>query len=66
MNYHKIYWLISIFFQILSDPLAYLYIDGTAVHWYLDDVDPPSALDTAHEQFPDKFILYSEACNGEK
>ena len=40
---------------------------GIAVHWYMDDIlgipDAP-ALEQTHEEFPDKFILYSEACAG--
>ena len=42
-------------------------MDGVAVHWYMDDIlgipDAP-ALEQTHDEFPDKFILYSEACTG--
>jgi glucosylceramidase len=42
------------------------YVDGIAVHWYTDRWFPlPDALDTVHEEYPDKFILYTEACTGE-
>jgi glucosylceramidase len=45
--------------------MAYLYVDGVAMHWYADSVaDLPHALDMLHEDFPEKFILYSEACEG--
>jgi hypothetical protein len=41
-------------------------VDGIAVHWYTDRWFPlPDALDTVHEEYPDKFILYTEACTGE-
>ncbi len=41
------------------------YVDGIAVHWYTDRWFPfPEALDIVHEEYPDKFILYSEACTG--
>ena len=36
------------------------------MHWYADEiVNLPFALDQAHEEFPDKFILYTEACTGD-
>ena len=52
--------------QVLSDPAANLYVDGIAVHWYMDDTisTNPGILDEKHELFPDKFMMYSEACNG--
>ena len=33
------------------------YVSGIAVHWYMDFLIPPSALDLTHEAFPDKFIF---------
>ncbi|KAB7497444.1 Glucosylceramidase [Armadillidium nasatum] len=47
---------------ILSDPDANQYVDGTAVHWYDDDVLGPEGLDNVHNMDPSKFILYTEAC----
>lgn len=53
--------------EVFSDPKALKYVSGIGVHWYADDVlDLPFALDQAHDEFPDKFILYTEACNGDK
>jgi glucosylceramidase len=39
-------------------------VAGIAVHWYMDFIVPPSALDITHEKFPDKWIFGSEACEG--
>ncbi|GMR55201.1 hypothetical protein PMAYCL1PPCAC_25396, partial [Pristionchus mayeri] len=49
---------------IFEDPVASSYVGGIGVHWYADGVFPASALTTTHERHPDKFILYTEACNG--
>jgi glucosylceramidase len=49
---------------ILDDPETYNYVDGTAVHWYSDAVDYPDKLDSIHDLYPDKFILYTESCEG--
>ncbi|XP_066971335.1 putative glucosylceramidase 3 isoform X1 [Macrobrachium rosenbergii] len=47
---------------ILDDPDAYQYVDGIAIHWYEDYHLPPDGLDLIHEHYPEKFILYTEAC----
>lgn len=53
--------------EVFEDPRALDYVDGIAVHWYIDEFVPlPNALDIAHEEFPDKFILYTEACTGDR
>lgn len=49
--------------QILEDPDAYSYVDGIAVHWYVDFV-PENLLNITHHLYPDKFILGTEACEG--
>ena len=53
--------------ELFANQEAYQYVSGVAVHWYKDrqndDVEP---LQTVHEEFPDKFIFYSEACTGEE
>ena len=52
---------------MLSDPKVEKYVDGIALHWYIDPfVDIEGGLDKVNEEFPDKFLLYSEACNGER
>ncbi|KAG4067248.1 hypothetical protein HA402_000239 [Bradysia odoriphaga] len=45
---------------------AIKYLDGFAVHWYWDNIAPPSLLDKTHKLFPDKFILNTESCLGDK
>lgn len=53
--------------DVFSDERALKYVSGIGIHWYIDDVLPfPFALDQAHEEFPDKFLLYTEACNGDR
>lgn len=47
-----------------AHPESVKYLDGFAVHWYWDDIAPPSLLDQTHEKFPDKFILNTESCLG--
>ena len=49
-----------------ADSKATSFLDGLAVHWYWDDVAPPSLLDRTHEKYPDKIILNTESCVGDK
>ena len=49
---------------MFRDPEAERYVDGVAVHWYWDLVDPSIGLDFTHEHFPDKFLISTEASNG--
>ena len=49
--------------EVFADEKALKYVSGIAVHWYADDFGLPFALDQCHNEFPDKFILYTEACN---
>ncbi|XP_042883603.1 lysosomal acid glucosylceramidase-like [Penaeus japonicus] len=49
---------------MLEDPESAQYIDGTAVHWYSDQWVGPSVMDETHMLFPDKFLMYTEACEG--
>ncbi|KAI9560631.1 hypothetical protein GHT06_011581 [Daphnia sinensis] len=49
---------------VLADPEANKYVSGFGVHWYANNVVPPSVLTSTHEAFPDRFILATEACNG--
>jgi len=46
---------------ILSDPKAAEYIAGTAYHWYSGSQF--NNVQTVHDQFPDYFLLATEACN---
>ncbi|XP_075534862.1 lysosomal acid glucosylceramidase-like [Dermacentor variabilis] len=49
---------------VLGDPEAAKYVQGVAVHWYMDSFVGPRVLDKVHDSFPDKFILGTEACTG--
>ena len=49
---------------IMEDADAAKYVDGWAVHWYVDFLGGPGVLDSVHEKYPEKFILFSEACTG--
>ncbi|XP_001994836.2 lysosomal acid glucosylceramidase [Drosophila grimshawi] len=42
------------------------YLDGLAVHWYWDEVFGPQLIDEAHKEMPDKLILNTESCIGDK
>lgn len=53
-----------IFQMQTTNPTSIDYLDGFAVHWYLDALAPPSFLDQTLETFPDKFIINSESCVG--
>lgn len=55
---------LSLSAQTLQDPDAARYVSGVAVHWYADTQVGPKVLDEIHDSFPDKFLLYSEACTG--
>ncbi|XP_071447388.1 lysosomal acid glucosylceramidase-like [Hetaerina americana] len=50
---------------LFSDEKASKYASGIAVHWYIDFLTPPVVLNTTHYKYPGKFLLYTEACNGE-
>lgn len=47
---------------MLEDKEAAKYISGIATHWYMND--EYENLNFITKQYPDKFILPSEACNG--
>ncbi len=56
---------------VFHDTEAAKYIDGIAVHWYssvedtvVDITRPFSKMTETHDNFPDKFILATEACTG--
>ena len=52
--------------QVFADDRAREYVDGIAMHWYADwdEYPSPDPLDEIHQFYPDKFQLYTEACNG--
>ncbi|KRT82705.1 glycoside hydrolase, partial [Oryctes borbonicus] len=49
---------------VFKNPIARDYINGTAVHWYWDNLFPASLLTKLHNRHPDKFIIATEACKG--
>ncbi|XP_072391061.1 putative glucosylceramidase 3 [Diabrotica undecimpunctata] len=50
--------------QILRDNKTLQYVDGIAVHFYEDLNNNTYLLDDVHKQYPDKFLLATEACVG--
>ncbi|EFA07058.2 lysosomal acid glucosylceramidase [Tribolium castaneum] len=48
----------------LKDNSTRSYIDGVAIHWYLNNIVPITVVNETHSHFPEKFILATEACNG--
>ncbi|XP_064550259.1 lysosomal acid glucosylceramidase [Drosophila montana] len=42
------------------------YLDGLAVHWYWDEIFGPQLIDDAHTEMPNKLLLNTESCIGDK
>ncbi|XP_030370702.1 lysosomal acid glucosylceramidase [Scaptodrosophila lebanonensis] len=42
------------------------YLDGLAVHWYWDDIFGPELIDEIHNEMPNKLLLNTESCLGDK
>lgn len=42
------------------------YIDGLAIHWYADRYRSADTLDESAQKYPDKFLISTEACSGDK
>ena len=51
--------------QVFKNKIAEKFVSGIAVHWYWDSFIPASVLDMTHSHFPEKFMLITEACEGE-
>ncbi|KAG0728246.1 putative glucosylceramidase 3 [Chionoecetes opilio] len=49
---------------ILEDPESNQFVDGVAIHWYDDDNTGPEVMNELHSLFEDKFVLYTESCDG--
>uniref|UniRef100_A0A914CSS0 Glucosylceramidase n=1 Tax=Acrobeloides nanus TaxID=290746 RepID=A0A914CSS0_9BILA len=47
---------------VYGDSEANHYVDGMAVHWYYDGKTAPEVFTQIHEKYPNKFIMYTEAC----
>ncbi|XP_071845154.1 lysosomal acid glucosylceramidase-like [Apostichopus japonicus] len=50
--------------SVLSDPEVTPYVNGIALHWYYDRIISTRRLRETHDEFPDYFMLNSEACAG--
>lgn len=42
------------------------FLSGLAVHWYWDRYVPAQVLDVTHSKYPDKILLNTESCVGDK
>ncbi|XP_073820115.1 lysosomal acid glucosylceramidase-like [Musca autumnalis] len=49
-----------------TNPESLKYLDGLAVHWYWDDVFGPELIDNTMKLYPDKLLLNTESCVGDK
>ncbi|XP_013167366.1 PREDICTED: glucosylceramidase-like [Papilio xuthus] len=49
---------------LLLAPEAEEYIDGIAVHYYVDKITPASILQETVKDYPNKFVISTEACTG--
>ena len=50
-----------------SRPDSVDYLNGLAVHWYWDEIfGPQTTIDKAHEEMPEKILITSESCIGDK
>jgi hypothetical protein len=49
---------------VLSNNKTLDYVDGIAIHWYMGMVAPPTMMVQTHKNYPDLFMLSTEACNG--
>lgn len=49
-----------------GNSMATSYLTGFFMHWYWDEFMPPFVLDRTHETFPEKILLNSESCLGDK
>ncbi|XP_022911938.2 lysosomal acid glucosylceramidase-like [Onthophagus taurus] len=58
--------LLPLLFTLFDDVEARSYMDGIGVHWYWDDFVPAQWLSQTHNRYPDKFIMGTEACKGDR
>lgn len=47
-------------------PESRKFVDGHAVHWYWDKYAGPNLLDQTFAAYPEKLIIATEACSGDK
>ncbi|XP_076620978.1 lysosomal acid glucosylceramidase-like [Colletes latitarsis] len=48
--------------EIAENKRSMKYVEAIASHWYRDPDIPPSVLTRTHDEFPDKFLIMTEAC----
>lgn len=58
-NYLELYTQV-----IMSDLIAAQFVSGIAFHWYAHKWFPYSVLKKVYQQYPDHFLLSTEACEG--
>nr|CAD7573666.1 unnamed protein product [Timema californicum] len=56
-------WLPNWVNTVLANEKTNKYSSGIAIHWYTDSSSSDVALRQAHEAQPDKYLMYTEACN---
>ncbi|XP_066590682.1 lysosomal acid glucosylceramidase-like isoform X2 [Prorops nasuta] len=56
-------WYINLLFE---NTKAMNYIDGIAIHFYYDKIISPKAMERTHNKYPNKFLIITEACAGDK
>ena len=47
-------------------PKSEKFVSGHAVHWYWDKYVSADRLDLSHQKYPEKLIIATEACSGDK
>ncbi|XP_072376443.1 putative glucosylceramidase 3 [Diabrotica undecimpunctata] len=50
--------------EIMAEPENREFIDGIAIHWYFDNETNAYMLNEINEEYPEKYMLYTEACLG--
>nr|CAD7444859.1 unnamed protein product [Timema bartmani] len=54
--------MISKWAELYKNESLSKFVSGMAVHWYTDQDSDPKILTQLHDEYPEKFILYTEAC----
>lgn len=52
--------------KMFANGKANMTFKGIAMHWYTDLLVGSNRLTELHEKYPDKFIMYTEACTGKR
>nr|CAD7585796.1 unnamed protein product [Timema genevievae] len=54
--------MISKWAELYKNESLSKFVSGMAVHWYTDQDSDPKILTQFHNEYPEKFLLYTEAC----